>query len=194
MKEVPAEEQQHLDSENSAERRGTLNRLLFPKPTEEFLEHRRRFGNTSALDDREFFYGLVEGQETLIRLPHVRTPMVVRLDAISEPDDKGMRNVVTNVNGQIRPMRVRDRSVESVTATAEKADSSNKGHVAAPFAGVVTVTVNVGDEVKAGDPVAIIEAMKMEATITTPVAGVIDRVVVPAATKVEGGDLIVVVS
>ncbi len=194
LTEVPEEEQAHLDADDSKERRNSLNRLLFPKPTEEFLEHRRRFGNTSALDDREFFYGLVEGRETLIRLPDVRTPLLVRLDAISEPDDKGMRNVVANVNGQIRPMRVRDRSVESVTATAEKADSSNKGHVAAPFAGVVTVTVAEGDEVKAGDAVAIIEAMKMEATITASVDGKIDRVVVPAATKVEGGDLIVVVS
>ena len=193
LTEIPAEEQRHLDSTDRAERRGSLNRLLFPKPTEEFLEHRRRFGNTSALEDREFFYGLVEGRETLIRLPHVRTPMVVRLDAVSESDDKGMRTVVANVNGQIRPMRVRDRSVESVTATAEKADTGNKGHVAAPFAGVVTVTVTAGEEVRAGDAVAIIEAMKMEATITTPVDGRIDRVVVPAATKVEGGDLIVVV-
>lgn len=194
LAEIPAEEQAHLDSDDSAERRGTLNRLLFPKPTEEFLEHRRRFGNTSALDDREFFYGLKEGREELIRLPGVSTPMVVRLDAVSEPDDKGMRNVVVNVNGQIRPIKVRDRSVESVTATAEKADATNKGHVAAPFAGVVTVTVTEGDEIKAGDAVAIIEAMKMEATITAPVDGVIDRVVVPAATKVEGGDLIVVVA
>ncbi len=64
----------------------------------------------------------------------------------------------------------------------------------AAFAGVVTVTVAEGDEVKAGDAVAIIEAMKMEATITASVDGKIERVVVPAATKVEGGDLIVVVS
>ncbi|WP_080796312.1 pyruvate carboxylase [Corynebacterium pacaense] len=191
MVEVPEEERENLSSANRETRRGTLNRLLFPKPTEEFLEHRRRFGNTSALDDREFFYGLVEGRETMIRLPRSATPMVVRLDAVSEPDDKGMRNVVANVNGQVRPMRVRDRSVESVTATAEKANPSNRGSVAAPFAGVVTVTVAEGDEVAAGDAVAIIEAMKMEATITTPVDGVISRVVVPAATKVEGGDLIV---
>jgi pyruvate carboxylase len=41
--------------------------------------------------------------------------------------------------------------------------------------------------------VAVIEAMKMEASITAPVAGKIARVVMTKPTKVEGGDLLVVV-
>ena len=57
----------------------------------------------------------------------------------------------------------------------------------------MTASVKVGDEVKAGDPVAIIEAMKMEASITATIDGVIDRVVVAGPTKVEGGDLLVVI-
>lgn len=173
--------------------RHTLDTLLFKKPAEEFAEHRRRFGNTSVLEDAEFLYGLAEGKETVIRTSDSAVPMIVRLDAVGEPDEKGMRNVVCNVNGQIRPILVRDRSVESVTASAEKADASNQGHVAAPFAGVVTVTVNAGDAVKAGEPVAIIEAMKMEATITATKDGQIERVVLTQPTKVEGGDLLVVI-
>lgn len=98
-----------------------------------------------------------------------------------------------NVNGQIRPILVRDRSVESVTASVEKADPSNTGHVAAPFAGVVTVTIEEGATVKAGDPVAVIEAMKMEATISATIDGTIDRIVLTQATKVEGGDLLLVI-
>ena len=49
---------------------------------------------------------------------------------------------------------------------AEKADRANPQHVAAPFAGVVTLTVGAGDKVEAGQTVATIEAMKMEAAIT----------------------------
>ncbi|MDO5077166.1 pyruvate carboxylase [Corynebacterium sp.] len=190
---VPAEEAEALTSGAASARRGALNRLMFPKPAAEFAEHRRRFGDTSVLTDREFFYGLVEGKETMIDLGD-STHMLVRLDAISEPDEKGMRTIVCNVNGQIRPMRVRDNSVESVTASAEKADSSVPGHVAAPFAGVVTVTAEVGATIEAGQPVAIIEAMKMEATITSPVAGTVERVVLSQATKVEGGDLLLVIT
>ncbi|WJZ01826.1 pyruvate carboxylase [Corynebacterium freiburgense] len=191
--EVPEAEQQALGSSEAKERRDALNRLMFPKPAAEFAEHRRRFGDTSVLTDREFFYGLVEGKETMIDLGD-STHMLVRLDAVSEPDEKGMRTIVCNVNGQIRPMRVRDLSVESVTASAEKADTGNAGHIAAPFAGVVTVTVNVGDKVEAGQPVAIIEAMKMEATITATIGGTVERVVLTQATKVEGGDLLLVIS
>lgn len=190
--QVASEDEDLLLTGSSADRRDTLDRLLFPKETTGFREHRRRFGDVSVLTDRQFFYGLKEGEETAVRIKG-NPPLVVRLDAVGEPDDKGMRQVVANVNGQIRPMRVRDRSVESVTAAAEKADPAVPGQVAAPFAGAVTVTVSVGDTVRTGDAVAVIEAMKMEATISSPVDGRVIRVVMTAPTKVEGGDLLVVV-
>lgn len=189
--EIPAEEAKLLESPGK-DRRGALDRLLFPKPAAEFAEHRRLFGDTSILEDREFIYGLVPGQETTIHLADKKV-LLVRLDAISEPDEKGMRKVMLTVNGQVRPMEVRDRAVESVVAAAEKADPSVAGHVAAPFAGAVTVAANVGDEVCAGDPVAVIEAMKMEATITAPIDGVVERLVLQQPTKVEGGDLLLVI-
>lgn len=189
LKTVPPEEENNLNSNDREQRRGALNRLMFDKPAAEFVEHRRRYGNTSILEDREFFYGLVEGEEKQINLSD-STQMMVRLDAISEPDDKGMRTVVFNVNGQIRPLRVRDNNVESTTQATEKADPSNPGHISAPFAGVVTVTIVEGDKVEAGDPVAIIEAMKMEATISATTTGVVKRVVLKQAAKVEGGDLL----
>jgi len=58
---------------------------------------------------------------------------------------------------------------------------------------VVTVTVKEGDEVAAGDQVASIEAMKMEASISAPKDGVIERIAFTQATKVEGGDLVAVI-
>ena len=201
MSEVPAEEQPHLESDNSDERRASLNRLLFPKQFEEFNEFRRKYGNTEALTDTTFFYGLTEGEEKVVHyFPEGSTDradlkqVVVRLDAVGEPDEKGMRNVVLNVNGQIRPMKVRDENAESTVATVEKADPSNEGHVAAPFAGVVNPTAKPGDEVKAGDQIAVIEAMKMEASISATKDGVVERVAIGQATKVEGGDLIAVIN
>ncbi|MEG0029134.1 MAG: biotin/lipoyl-containing protein, partial [Aurantimicrobium sp.] len=68
------------------------------------------------------------------------------------------------------------------------------GHVAAPFAGVVTVKVEAGQTVAAGDPVASIEAMKMEAAITATITGRVERVSFQKSQQVEAGDLIVVIT
>ena len=58
----------------------------------------------------------------------------------------------------------------------------------------MTVGVSEGEKVDAGQTIATIEAMKMEAAITAPKAGVLTRVAVSATAQVEGGDLLVVVS
>jgi len=59
---------------------------------------------------------------------------------------------------------------------------------------VVTISVAAGDKVAAGQTIATIEAMKMEAAITAPKAGQVSRVAVSATAQVEGGDLLMVVS
>ena len=50
-----------------------------------------------------------------------------------------------------------------------------------------------GQGVQAGQTVATIEAMKMEAAITTPIAGVVRRLAIGAVQQLEGGDLVLVI-
>ena len=57
---------------------------------------------------------------------------------------------------------------------------------------MVSITVAEGDQVESGATVATIEAMKMEAAITAPVAGRVERVALSGAQQVEGGDLVLV--
>ena len=120
--------------------------------------------------------------------------IILGLQAISEPDERGYRSVMATINGQLRPISVRDRAVASEVAAAEKADTSKPGHVAAPFQGVVTTVVAAGDTVSAGDVVATIEAMKMEASITAPVDGTVERLALSGTQAVDGGDLVLVLS
>ncbi len=174
------------------ERQRTLNRLLFPGPTREFEQRRDEFGDVSVLPTVPYLYGMEPDHEYPVTLEKGVT-LLLGLEAIGAPDKWARRNVMTLLNGQLRPVRVRDNSLESEVASAEKADPGNRGHVAAPFAGAVTVTVAEGDEVEAGDQVATIEAMKMEAAINAPVAGVIKRVVLLGTTQLDGGDLVVVI-
>ncbi|MFK4263590.1 pyruvate carboxylase [Streptomyces milbemycinicus] len=183
---LSAEDRELLDKD----RRATLNRLLFPGPTRDFATHRQNYGNTSLLASKDFFYGLRPGKEYAVDLePGVR--LLIELEAIGEADERGMRTVMSSLNGQLRPIQVRDTSVASDIPATQKADKANPGHVAAPFAGVVTLTVAEGDTVEAGATVATIEAMKMEATITAPKAGKVSRLAISRVQQVEGGDLLV---
>jgi pyruvate carboxylase len=196
----PAKPQQELSLEDEAtlatsgpKRQAALNRLLFPGPTKEFEAHRELYGDTSSLSANQFFYGLRHGEEHRVQLER-GVELLIGLEAISDPDERGMRTVMCILNGQLRPVLVRDRSIESSVPTAEKADRTNADHIAAPFAGVVTVSVSVGDDVRAGQTIATIEAMKMEAAITAPNAGKVARIAVSQTAQVEGGDLLMVVS
>ncbi|MBF6329283.1 pyruvate carboxylase [Nocardia transvalensis] len=174
------------------QRRETLNRLLFPGPAAEFLAHRDKYGDTSGLSANQFFYGLRHGEEHHVQLEKGVT-LLIGLEAISEPDERGMRTVMCIINGQLRPVTVRDRSIASEIPAAEKADKTDPSHIAAPFAGVVTLIVSEGDTIAAGDTIGTIEAMKMEAAITAPRGGVIQRIAIAKVQQVEGGDLLAVV-
>jgi pyruvate carboxylase len=192
MEELTAEQREAL-SGASPTRRRTLNELLFPGPTKEFTESRARYGDTSVLPTLEYLYGLRQGEEHEVEIEEGKT-LILGVQAISDADERGIRTVMATINGQLRPVNVRDRNVASDVAAAEKADPGKPGHVAAPFQGVVTIVVAEGDQVAAGDTVATIEAMKMEASITAPTAGTVGRLALSGTQAVEGGDLVLVLS
>ncbi|MGO9734496.1 pyruvate carboxylase [Mycobacterium sp.] len=196
----PAKPEQSLSAHDEksllaagAVRQATLNRLLFPGPTAEFEAHREEYGDTSRLSANQFFYGLRHGEEHRVKL-EAGVELLIGLEAISDPDERGMRTVMCIFNGQLRPVVVKDRSIAPSVPAAEKADRSNPDHVAAPFSGVVSVNVVTGDTVEAGQTIATIEAMKMEAAITAPKAGTVARMAVSDTAQVEGGDLLLVLS
>ncbi|MCU1526000.1 MAG: pyruvate carboxylase, partial [Microbacteriaceae bacterium] len=170
-------------------RRSTLNRLLFPAPTKQFEQLRELYGDLSVVDTIDYLYGLSQGTEHVIEISK-GVSLFVGLEAIGQADNKGMRTVMTTLNGQLRPVFVRDRGIAVESKSAEKADATKPGHVAAPFSGVVTLQVVEGERVEAGQSVASIEAMKMEAAITAGIGGVVRRLAVPKTQQVDGGDLL----
>ena len=186
---ITADDQAALDGD-SLRRRTALNRLLFAGPTKTFAQWRETYGDVSVIDTVAYLYGLRPGFEHVVEVSK-GVQLYIGLEAIGEPDDKGIRTVMTTLNGQLRPVFVRDLSITVENKAAEKADSSRPGSIAAPFSGVVTLQVEEGSTVTAGQSIASIEAMKMEAAITTPVAGVITRVAIKKTTQVDAGDLLV---
>ena len=117
---------------------------------------------------------------------------MVALETVGEIDDAGMRTLHLRVNGAPRPVQVRDRSVAVTSRQARRAEAGNPAHIGAGLPGIVVAKVAVGDTVTKGQPLAVIEAMKMESTVTSPVDGTVAEVVVAAGASVEVGDLLVV--
>jgi pyruvate carboxylase len=185
---ITEEDQKALDG-TSDERRGTLNRLLFAGPTKIFEQGRETYGDLSVLETVDYLYGLHQGVEHTVEIEK-GVSLLVGLEAIGEVDEKGMRTVMATLNGQLRPVTVRDNSVKVDIKAAEKADAARPGHVAAPFSGVVTVQVEEGSIVEAGQAVASIEAMKMEAAITATIGGTVKRLAIPKTQQVDAGDLL----
>ena len=172
--------------------RPTLNRLLFPGPTRDFDEAAADYSDLSVLPTAIFLHGPRLGEEVEVEIEKGKK-LLLAITAIGEPDDRGMRQAICAVNGQLRAVWVHDESVASTVATAERANPSVPGQIPAPFAGVVTPIVEPGEAISAGQQVATIEAMKMEAAITSPVAGTVTRLAIGHAQAVEGGDLLVVI-
>ena len=93
---------------------------------------------------------------------------------------------MSSKDGPVSPMIPADGH-----ASSEKADHADPKHVEVPFAGVVQALVAAGDRVEAGQAVAMVEAMKMEAAITATVTGIVKRLAIVSPGQVDAADLIV---
>ncbi|MGI8537344.1 MAG: pyruvate carboxylase [Mycobacteriales bacterium] len=185
-----------LDSDDdlaldTSERRAVLSRLLFPGPWKDYEQAVVEHGDVSVIPTEAFFYGLQPGRTVSVCLePGVE--VLVELETVGEVSDGALRTLHLKVDGQPRPVQVRDRSVQVQKTAARRADPADPAQVGAPLPGIVLPKVAVGDQVGPGQALAIVEAMKMESTVSSPSAGTVAEVAVAAGASVEVGDLLVV--
>ncbi len=83
---------------------------------------------------------------------------------------------------------------EGLKKTAPPTEAKGAGAVKAPLPGLILkVLVKEGDTVKSGDPLCIMEAMKMENTVAAPMGGTVAKVSVSEGQSVlEGGELVLI--
>lgn len=75
------------------------------------------------------------------------------------------------------------------------AASEQRQHVTAPMPGrIVRVLVRSGDPVKAGQGIAVVEAMKMQNEIRSPKTGIVERVLVVEGQPISAGETVAVVA
>eukprot|EP00741_Cyanophora_paradoxa_P007964 tig00000133_g7704.t1 len=167
---------------------------LYPKVFTEFAEFTAQFGDLSVLPTRYFLRPMRVGEEFHFRIDRGVT-LYIKLSTVGLLDKQGQREVFFELNGSPRGILITDKSAAVTTVAREKADQTHPGSVGAPMAGVVIeVRVKANQEVKAGDPLAVLSAMKMETVVTSPVAGKVTKLPVVTGDSLGSGDLIALIS
>ncbi len=92
--------------------------------------------------------------------------------------------------GDVPKLAGRDRAVPMAPSFTSGIDLSS-GEVRAPLPGViVSIPVREGEEVKRGQTIVVIEAMKMESEISSPVDAKIGRIMIKERSLVQEGDVL----
>jgi len=163
---------------------------LYPKVLKDYFAHQQEYADLSAMDSPVFFNGMAPGQTTRIDIEDGKT-LMIKLVSIGEPDIDGLRHIVFELNGNRREIAVQD-TAQATTATVVMANAEDPMEIGASIPGMVSkLMVKQGDKVKQNDILAVIEAMKMETTVTAKVDGVIEKVLVSEKQPVKGGELII---
>ena len=178
---------------NNQSQDAIYSHLMYPAVYKEFQAVRAKYDDLSKLPSPAFFYGLQIGEEIEVEIDPGKI-LIIKLISIGEPDAHGELTLFYELNGMPRESIVVDKSLATTaTAARRKGDPSDPSQVCAPLPGMVTeVAVSPGTEVKAGDKLVVIEAMKMLTTVSAPVDGMIKDILVKKGVQVDSDDLLVV--
>lgn len=168
-----------------------LSYKLYPKVFTGAYNHHLKYGNVVNIPTKNFFYGMTPGEEIIIEIDKGKT-LLIELISIGDPNDEGKVMVFFKVNGQTRTVAIQDQSIKVEKIVNAKAEKDNANDIGAPLQGSLSaVLVKKGEKVKRNTPLFIIEAMKMETTITASADAIVDQVILEAGTMVEADDLVI---
>lgn len=172
-----------------------LSAALFEKVYDDYLESLDKDGNFRLMGSDIFFHGLSVGETCEVKIEEGKE-LVIKLVDVRNGEEPGIHDVVFEVNGNNTIIHIKDESADlgSIGASIRYADESNVGEVGANISGsIMEILVQEGETVKEKQPVAIIEAMKMETNVLATIDGVVEEINVKAGSQVDSGELIVVI-
>merc|ERR1712093_561885 len=164
---------------------------MYPKVFEDYRTFIQKYGDLSVLPTRYFLSKPEIGEEFHVELEKGKV-IILKLLAVGPlSDTTGQREVFYEMNGEVRQVTVDDNNAAVENTSRPKADPGDSSQVGAPMSGVVVeIRVKDGGEVKKGDPIAVLSAMKMEMVISAPHAGKVGSIQIKEGDSVGGSDLI----
>lgn len=165
--------------------------VMYPKVFEDYRKFVDKYGDLSVLPTKFFLNRPEIGEEFHVELEKGKT-LILKLLAVGPLSEAtGQREVFYEVNGEVRQVTIDDNKAAVENTSRPKADPGDSSQVGAPIAGVVVeVRAKEGHEVKKGDPVAVLSAMKMEMVISAPHSGKVGEIFVKEGDSVAASDLI----
>ena len=147
-------------------------------------------GNRWLIDGRpapEILQSFPDGRLVVREDGRIRTVSILKVS-------KDRKQMEIGIGASVRTVRLMDRSDEILASLiGPESASATKVEVKAPMPGlIVDVLVQAGDTVKAGDPLVVLEAMKMENLIKAPAGATIREVRVAKGDRLEKGQMMIV--
>ena len=171
-----------------------LSYKMYPKVFEETFKKWTEYGFVNQIPTKNFFYGMELNEETIIEFAPGKS-IIVMLLSVGHPKENGMRTIFFKVNGQTRNIEVLDKSLKITKEENQKIESGNLKQIGAPLQGLLSkIFVKKGQIVKRNDPLFVIEAMKMETTVTASADIEIKNIQLKEGTRVFADDLIVILN
>ncbi len=171
-----------------------LSYSLYPKVFTETYNKHLKYGSLINVPTKNFFYGMDVGEEIIVALDKGKS-LLITLESIGDPNTNGMVTIYFRVNGQGRSVDIKDTSIKVDKIEHKRADKTNKKEIGAPLQGMLSsVLVKAGERINKNQPLFIIEAMKMETTITAVEDATVDQIVLESGTMVNSEDLIIMLN
>ncbi|MGN0735157.1 MAG: pyruvate carboxylase [Anaerovoracaceae bacterium] len=181
--------QDELDLEGTD--REVISYALYPKVFEDYVKSIRKDGNFRYMGSDIFFHSLEEGETCEVKLGEGKI-LIVRLQEVRPVDSEGMREAIFEVNGNRRIIKIKDKTVTVNSSNSVLyANEDNPMEIGANIPGnIIKVLVKEGETVEANQPIAVIEAMKMETNILASAAGTVERIYVSEGQQVKAGEMV----
>jgi pyruvate carboxylase len=168
-----------------------LSWKLYPKVFEDMLKKQIEFGDVMRIPTLNFFYGMELHEETIVEIGEGKK-VIIELLSIGTVNEEGVRTVFFKVNGQTRNIDIKDKSVKIEKIENIKIEPGNNKQIGVPLQGLLSkILVKKGQKVKKNEPLFVIEAMKMETTITASEAAEVKLVHLKEGTMVNSEDLVI---
>jgi pyruvate carboxylase len=165
--------------------------VMYPKVFEDYRKFLDKYGDLSVLPTKFFLNKPEQGEEFHVELEQGKVLILKQLALGPLSEETGQREVFYEMNGEVRVVTIDDNKAAVENTSRPKADPNDSSQVGAPMSGVVVeVRAKEGTEVKKGDPVAVLSAMKMEMVISAPHTGKVSELLVKEGDSVNGSDLV----